>query len=31
VQPLGLSDLGEWREWLPSALLLGALLAFWYW
>ena len=31
VQPLGLGDRGDWREWLPAVLLLAALLAFWYW
>ena len=30
VQPLGLGDRGDWREWLPAVLLLAALLAFWY-
>ena len=31
VQPLGLGDRGDWREWLPAVLLTAALLAFWYW
>ena len=31
VQPLGLGDRGDWREWLPPALVLAALLVFWYW
>ncbi len=31
VQPFGLHDHGDWREWLPSALLLAALFVFWYW
>jgi Transcription factor zinc-finger len=31
VQPFGLGDRGGWREWLPSVLLLAALLVVWYW